>query len=69
MSARAVQLVLVGLTATILIAPLVWKGARRRLDIFEPIVIFTAAYGVMFVVRVTANGVVVISCNTPGVRL
>jgi glycosyltransferase involved in cell wall biosynthesis len=50
-SARAVQLVLVGLTATILIAPLVWKGARRRLDIFEPIVIFTAAYGVMFVVR------------------
>ena len=31
--------------------PLVWRGARRRLDPFEPVVIFALAWGVMFGVR------------------
>jgi hypothetical protein len=50
-STNTIQLVLVGLTATILVTPLVWKGIRGRLDVFEPIVIFAIAYGVMFVAR------------------
>ena len=31
--------------------PLVWRGVRGRLDLFEPVVIFALAWGVMFAVR------------------
>ena len=42
-------------TALVLGAPLAIRVARRRFDVFEPIVFFAVAYGVMFVVRPAAD--------------
>lgn len=47
----AVHLTLVGAVATVLAAPLVARALGRRFDLFEPIVVFAIAYGVMFVSR------------------
>jgi hypothetical protein len=38
----------------VLLLPIVWRVVRRRFDPFEPIVLFVAAYGVVFVVRPAA---------------
>jgi hypothetical protein len=38
----------------VLALPIVWRIAQRRFDPFEPIVLFTLAWGAMFVVRPTA---------------
>ena len=54
MSSRAVDILLVGAIGLALLAPLVARAIRRRLDPFEPIVVFALAYGVMFVVRPAA---------------
>jgi hypothetical protein len=46
----AVVILAVGVAA-VLVLPLAWRVRRRRLDPFEPIVVFALAWGVMFVVR------------------
>lgn len=45
------ELLLLVATAVTLLAPVAWRAATGRLDIFEPLVPFVLAYGVMFVVR------------------
>jgi hypothetical protein len=50
-TAEAVLIVGVGV---LLALPLLWRGFSRRLDPFEPIVIFALAWGVMFVLRPAA---------------
>lgn len=42
-------------TLGVLTAPIAWRVARRQFDVFEPIVFFAVAWGVMFVVRPTAD--------------
>jgi hypothetical protein len=54
MSQLVVQALLVGAIALILILPIGIRIARKRFDVFEPIIIFAAAYGAMFVVRPAA---------------
>lgn len=44
-------LLLLGGLSLVLLAPLAWRVLGRRLDPFEPIVVFAVAYGVMFLVR------------------
>ena len=51
MTTEAVLIVGVGV---LLALPLLWRGFSRRLDPFEPIVIFALAWGVMFVLRPAA---------------
>jgi hypothetical protein len=51
---RAVDILLVAAIGGVLLAPVMWRVARRRFDPFEPIVLFAVAYGVMFVVRPAA---------------
>jgi hypothetical protein len=46
-----VNLVLVGLIAATLLIPLLWCATHKRFDIFDPLVWFAVAYGVMFVGR------------------
>ena len=46
----AAWILLVG-SAVVLALPLAVRAAQRRLDPFEPIVLFSVAYGVMFVLR------------------
>jgi hypothetical protein len=53
-SSTTVQVVLVAAIGAVVLAPLAWRVARRRFDPFEPVVLFAAAYGVMFVVRPAA---------------
>lgn len=56
MSTTAILITGVGL---VLLMPLVWRALQRRLDPFEPVVLFAAAYGTVFVVRpaaMLANG-------------
>jgi O-antigen polysaccharide polymerase Wzy len=53
-SSATVQAVLVAAIGIVLLAPVVWRAVHRRLDPFEPIVIFAAAYSVMFVLRPAA---------------
>jgi O-antigen polysaccharide polymerase Wzy len=53
-SSTTVQAVLVCAIGAVVLAPLVWRASRHRFDLFEPIVIFAVAYGVMFVVRPAA---------------
>jgi hypothetical protein len=48
---RLLDTTLVTLIALTLLAPLVVRARQRRLDPFEPIVFFSLAYGVMFVLR------------------
>lgn len=45
------RLLLVSAIAVILLIPIAERIFRRRFDPFEPIVVFTLAYGVMFVIR------------------
>ncbi len=45
---------LIGTIAFILLGPIVLRVARRRFDIFEPIVIFSATFTAMFVLRPVA---------------
>jgi hypothetical protein len=45
---------LIGVLALVLVAPIAVRIARGRFDVFEPIVLFSLAYGVMFVARPTA---------------
>ncbi|UUY02899.1 hypothetical protein LRS13_19765 [Svornostia abyssi] len=45
------ELLLLVATAATLLAPVAWRAATGQLDIFEPLVPFVLAYGVMFVVR------------------
>ncbi len=40
--------------ATVLLGPIVWRVAAKRVDVFEPIYLFAAAWGAMFVVRPAA---------------
>jgi hypothetical protein len=47
----AVQTLLIVTIGAVLAAPLVLRVRLRRFDPFEPIVLFSAAYGVMFVAR------------------
>jgi hypothetical protein len=54
MSLRFEEIALVLVLSLVLIAPIGWRIFKRRFDLFEPIVLFAAAYGVMFVVRPTA---------------
>ena len=51
MSAETVLIIGVGV---VLALPLLWRGLSRRLDPFEPMVIFALAWGVMFVLRPAA---------------
>jgi hypothetical protein len=53
MSTRAEIALLVAI-GLVLLVPVGWRLARRRFDPFEPMVVFAAAYGVMFVVRPAA---------------
>jgi hypothetical protein len=53
-TSNAANGLLVAGIGVVLVAPLLWRLARRRFDPFEPIVFFAVAYGVMFVVRPTA---------------
>ena len=48
---RPADIVLLSSILVTLLAPLIWRVARRRFDPFEPIVVFALAYGVMFVIR------------------
>jgi hypothetical protein len=50
----ALQIGLVVAIGGVLAAPIAARSVRRRLDPFEPIVLFALAYGVMFVVRPAA---------------
>jgi hypothetical protein len=49
-----VQTVLVVAIGVVVLAPVAWRALHGRFDPFEPIVIFAAAYGVMFVLRPAA---------------
>jgi hypothetical protein len=49
-----VQTVLVVAIGVVVLAPVAWRAVHGRFDPFEPIVIFAAAYGVMFVFRPAA---------------
>jgi hypothetical protein len=48
------QTVLVVAIGVVVLTPVAWRVVRGRFDPFEPIVIFAAAYGVMFVLRPAA---------------
>jgi hypothetical protein len=50
----ALQIFLLSATGVVLAAPLGRRLLERRFDLFEPIVLFAVAYGVMFVVRPAA---------------
>jgi hypothetical protein len=50
----ALQIFLLTATGVVLAAPLGRRLLERRFDLFEPIVLFAVAYGVMFVVRPAA---------------
>ena len=54
MSSEVVDASLVAAIAAVLLVPIAYRVRRRRFDPFEPIVLFAAAYGVMFVIRPTA---------------
>lgn len=51
MTSRLVDILLVAAIALVLLLPLCQRFVARRLDPFEPFVLFALAYGVMFVVR------------------
>jgi hypothetical protein len=53
-SSVTVQAALVVAIGIVVLAPVIWRAVQRRFDPFEPIVIFAAAYGVMFVLRPAA---------------
>jgi hypothetical protein len=53
-SSELVDAILVVAIAGVLVLPIARRVRRKRFDPFEPIVLFTAAYGVMFVVRPAA---------------
>jgi drug/metabolite transporter (DMT)-like permease len=48
------QALLVAAIGAVLLAPIAWRVARRRLDPFEPIFLFALSFGAMFVVRPAA---------------
>jgi hypothetical protein len=54
MSSELVDAILVVAIAAVLLVPIARRVRARRFDPFEPIVLFAAAYGVMFVVRPAA---------------
>jgi hypothetical protein len=53
-SSELLDAILVVAIAAVLLVPIARRVRARRFDPFEPIVVFAAAYGVMFVVRPTA---------------
>jgi hypothetical protein len=53
-SFEVVDAILLVAIAAVLVVPMARRVHRRRFDPFEPIVLFAAAYGVMFVVRPAA---------------
>jgi len=50
-TAEALQPALIAAIAAVLAAPIGARAVRRELDLFEPVVIFGAVWGLMFVVR------------------
>jgi hypothetical protein len=52
-TSRGIDILLISAIACVLVTPLCRRAIARRLDPFEPFVLFVLAYGVMFVVRPT----------------
>jgi hypothetical protein len=48
---RSIEMVLLGSLAAVLCLPLLWRATHGGLDPFEPLAVFSLAYGVMFVIR------------------
>lgn len=50
----ALRVALIAAIGVVLLVPVAWRLAHKRLDPFEPLMLFLIAYGVMFVVRPAA---------------